>query len=207
MKRDGFLEDVISGRDVNDRDRWLLRGQLLFQPNDDLSVRLIGDYSKRDEECCAAPYLPAARLSPPAGEQPVDHRGASMRALGAIISDDTVRARRRRSRRAAAIARDVKDCGLSGEVVYDFGGAELTSITAYRYNKYDPRHRTPTSTISTSCIRDDDGTAFNRFKTFTQECALQGEAFDGRLDWLVGGYYANEKLRLRRQPVLRRRLC
>ena len=26
---------------------------------------------------------------------------------------------------------------------------------------------------------------------------IQGEAFGGRLDWLVGGYYANEKLRLR----------
>ena len=31
MKRDGFLKDVISGRNVNGRDRWLLRGQLLFQ--------------------------------------------------------------------------------------------------------------------------------------------------------------------------------
>jgi len=29
MKRDGFLKDVISGRDLNDRDRWLLRGQRL----------------------------------------------------------------------------------------------------------------------------------------------------------------------------------
>ena len=42
----------------------------------------------------------------------------------------------------------------------------------------------------------DDGSVFNRFKTFTQELRLQGEAFDGRLDWLVGGYYANEKLRV-----------
>src|SRR5204862_1007456 len=25
---------------------------------------------------------------------------------------------------------------------------------------------------------------------------LQGETFGGRLDWLVGGYYANEKLRV-----------
>ena len=25
---------------------------------------------------------------------------------------------------------------MSGELIYDFGGAELTSITAYRYNKY-----------------------------------------------------------------------
>src|SRR5690348_13166734 len=35
-KRDGFLKDVISGRDVNDRNRWMLRGQALFQPNDNL---------------------------------------------------------------------------------------------------------------------------------------------------------------------------
>src|SRR5690242_15835926 len=59
LKRDGFLKDDISGRRVNDRDRWMLRGQALFQPSDNFSFRLIGDYSKRNEECCAATYLPA----------------------------------------------------------------------------------------------------------------------------------------------------
>ena len=59
VKRDGFLKDVISGRRLNDRDRWMLRGQLLFQPSDNFSFRLIGDYSKRNEECCAASFLPA----------------------------------------------------------------------------------------------------------------------------------------------------
>src|SRR5689334_10684845 len=52
LKRDGFLKDVISGRRVNDRDRWMLRGQVLFQPSDNFSFRLIGDYAKRKEECC-----------------------------------------------------------------------------------------------------------------------------------------------------------
>ena len=87
MKRDGFLEDVISGRDVNDRNRWLLRGQLLFQPSDDLSFRLIGDYSKRNEECCAATYLPA-RDRTLAGEQPSSIAGLE-RALGGVINDRT----------------------------------------------------------------------------------------------------------------------
>src|SRR5690242_13761286 len=59
MKRDGFLKDDISGRRVNDRNRWLLRGQLLFQPNDNFSFRIVGDYTKRNEECCGATYLPA----------------------------------------------------------------------------------------------------------------------------------------------------
>src|SRR5688572_17313906 len=86
MKRDGFLEDVISGRDINDRNRWLVRGQLLFQPSDDLSFRLIADYAKRDEECCGAPYLPASDYTA-AGEQP-SSIAAYLRSLGAIISDD-----------------------------------------------------------------------------------------------------------------------
>src|SRR5205823_2923567 len=60
VKRDGFIKNSITGERVNDRDRWLLRGQLLFEPNSDLSFRLIADYAKRDETCCAATYLPAS---------------------------------------------------------------------------------------------------------------------------------------------------
>src|SRR5690349_4324284 len=59
MKRDGFLKDVVSGRRINGRDRWLLRGQVLFQPSDNLSFRIVGDYAKRTEECCGATFLPA----------------------------------------------------------------------------------------------------------------------------------------------------
>src|SRR3982751_2327982 len=87
MKRDGFLKDVVSGRRVNDRDRWLLRGQVLFQPSDDFSFRLIGDYSKRNEECCGATYLPAHDVTAN-GEQPSTIAGIE-RALGGIINDDT----------------------------------------------------------------------------------------------------------------------
>jgi outer membrane receptor protein involved in Fe transport len=59
VKRDGFVTDVISGRRINNRDRYLLRGQVLYQPSDNLSVRLIADYSRQNEECCAAVFLPA----------------------------------------------------------------------------------------------------------------------------------------------------
>ena len=191
VKRNGFLEDLVSGRDVNDRDRWLLRGQMLFQPNDDLSVRLIADYSKRDEECCAAPYLPASDYTAAGGREPSTFKPL-MEALGAIVPDDpfdrNVAISEGRSYRG-----DVKDWGLSGEAVYDFGGAELTSITAYRDN--DLVRGTDVDYSNLDLVyRPDDGTAFNRFKTFTQELRLQGEAFGGKLDWLVGGYYANERL-------------
>ena len=191
LTRDGFLEDVISGRDVNDRDRWLLRGQLLYQPTDALSVRFIADYTRRREECCAATYLPAHDFVSGVGNQP-STIAAIERALGAVINDDTFK-------HDVAITpgrnydSDVDDWGVSNEINYDFGGATLTSISAYRYNKYTRGQDADFNNLDI-LFRDSDGGSFNRFKTFTQELRLNGEAFGGRLDWLVGGYYANEKL-------------
>jgi outer membrane receptor protein involved in Fe transport len=91
---------------------------------------------------------------------------------------------------------ETKDYGFSGQIDYDFGGATLTSITAYRqyrsgqasdtdYGEVDILYRAPS----------DD--AYRQFHTFTQELRLQGEALDGKLDWLVGGFFANEKLTVR----------
>lgn len=195
-KRDGFLHDVISGRDVNDRDRALLRGQVLFQPNDNFSFRVIGDLSRTREECCAAVYLPTFDTFLVNGN--VEHGPSTiagiLRGLGATIVDDP-------HKRDVSITpgrnytSNVNDGGLSGEGVYDFGWGELTSITAYRYNKYTRGQDADFNDLDI-LYREDDGGSYNRFKTFTQELRLQGNAFDNRLDWLVGGYYANEKLRV-----------
>src|SRR5438874_4513102 len=193
VKRDGFLKDVISGRRINNRDRWLLRGQLLFQPSDNFSFRLIGDYSKHNEECCGAPFLPAQDFTA-AGPQP-STIAAIERGLGAIIED-------RPFQRLTSITpgrsyrSDVTDWGISGEGVYDFGWGELTSITAYRFNKYTRGQDADFNNLDI-LYRDDNGGAFNRFKTFTQELRLQGKAWNDRLDWLIGGYFADEKLTLR----------
>jgi len=192
MTRDGFLEDVISGRDVNDRNRWLLRGQLLFEPSDDLSVRFIADVTQRREECCAATYLPVSDYVAGIGEQP-STIAAIERALGAVINDDTFE-------RDVSITpgrdydADVDDWGLSNEINWDFGAATLTSITAYRFNDFVRGQDADFNNLDI-LFRASDGGAANRFRTFTQELRLNGEAFGDRLDWLVGGYFADENLR------------
>jgi outer membrane receptor protein involved in Fe transport len=193
LKRDGFIEDVISGRHFNDRKRWLLRGQLLFQPTEDFSFRLIGDVAKRDEQCCAAVYLPTRDVVAGAGGvtfAPSTIEGI-LTGLGGTVIDDPF------ERKAAVtpgrnFTSDVNDSGLSGEGVYDFGWGELTSITAYRHNKYTRGQDADVSDLDI-LFREDNGESFNRFDTFSQELRLQGNA--GRLDWLVGAFYANEKLR------------
>ena len=53
-KRDGYLYDVVNKTDYNDRNRYFVRGQLLFTVNPDLGIRLIADYTHRREKCCGA---------------------------------------------------------------------------------------------------------------------------------------------------------
>jgi outer membrane receptor protein involved in Fe transport len=212
MKRDGFLDDVVGGGDYNDRNRYMVRGQLLYQPNDDLSLRFIADYAHRNEQCCAAVYLPAndkqripASLSLPA--QDVQYLPSSIERIiegltsvrdgyDGIVLDDDPYDRDIAVTPGRSYNSDVEDFGFSLEGTYDFGGAELTSISAYRSNDYTRGQDADFNNLDI-LYRDGSGGSFNKFKTFTQELRFQGEAFGGRLDWLVGGYYAHENLKVR----------
>lgn len=208
VKRDGFLRDTTNNTDVNNRDRYFLRGQLLFEPTDALSIRLIADYTYRNEKCCGAIYVdnsvnphignlnnPSTPLSPlqPNGNNIVN----VLRDLGQPIAAFNQGYSRNLSVSAGrSFAGKTKDYGFSGQIDYDLGGATLTSITGYReyrsgqagdldYGAVDILYRAPSAD------------AYRQFHTFTQELRLQGEALDGKLDWLVGGYYADEKLTVR----------
>ena len=200
MRRDGFLDDVIGGGDYNDRNRYLLRGQLLYQPNDDLSVRLVADYTNRNEQCCAAVYLPTRDFQAPNTNLPstierIIEGLVSVRddRNGLVLDDPFDRDITLTPGRS--YNSDVVDYGVSLEGTYDFGGAELTSITAYRYNDFERGQDADFNNLDI-LFRDGSGGAYIRFKTLTQELRLQGELWNGRLDWLVGGYYAHEKLRV-----------
>jgi len=197
-KRDGFLRDVTSGRDLNNRDRFLVRGQLLFQPNDDLSLRLIGDYNQKDEECCGAAIVaPTQNLSRNATGQVVTSPN-SVRALitslggnyrvptdgRAYIYETSITPGKSYNQRT-------RDWGGSAELNWDLGAGTLTSITAYRQFKNQSAQDSDFNSIDI-LSRDDQN---REFRTFTQEVRFQGEAFDDRLDYLVGGFYSHETLR------------
>jgi iron complex outermembrane recepter protein len=189
-KRDGFIDDTVTGKSYNNRNRWLARGQIRFTPTEDISVRLIADYSKRNEQCCAAVTLVrgataslieglGGRLNSgaAAGTQPYDRTSATTPGI--------------------SFQTDVKEWGLSGEINWDFGAGKLTSITAYR--DWQALRGQDADFTSASIFERPDNGQFQSFKTFSQELRLNGQAFDDRIDWLFGGYYANEKLRLNDQ--------
>src|SRR5262245_36254045 len=55
-KRDGFITNVRDDRKLNDQNNLVLRGQLLFEANDRLSLRLIADLSDFEADCCTQSY-------------------------------------------------------------------------------------------------------------------------------------------------------
>ncbi|HEX6377094.1 MAG TPA: TonB-dependent receptor [Allosphingosinicella sp.] len=208
-RRDGFYHDINNDTDVNDRNRLFVRGQLLFEPNSDLSVRLIGDYTRREEACCGAVNLgrdfnplignlnePATPLLVGGVPNPNGNNIINvLRDLGtpAVFFNNPF-SRDIYVNVGRTYEGDTRDWGLSGEVNYDLGGAELTSITAYRsyrsgqpgdidYSPVDILYRSP---VNNGVER--------RFKTLSQELRLQGQAFGDMLDWLVGAYFADEDL-------------
>lgn len=208
VKRDGFYFDPANNTDVNDRDRYFVRGQLLFEPTDSLSVRLIGDYTYRDEKCCAATYVdgsvnpfigglnnPSTPITPLSqnGNNIINvlrdlgqDLGAFSQGYGRTISTTPGR----------SFAGETKDYGISGQIDWDLGGVNLTSITAYREYRSSQGSDTDYGTVDI-LYRAPSDDAYRQFHTFTQELRLQGEAFGGSLDWLVGGFFSNEKLTVR----------
>lgn len=208
VKRDGFFKVVNAagptGERVNDRDRFFVRGQILFEPSDMVSLRLIGDYTRRTEACCAGVYKSTNETFDPTPGVPGDFGIRAnnrviniLNGFGAVFPTPNDRF----SRQVAitpgrTLDGKTTDGGISAELNLELGAVNLTSITAYRQYKSNQAGDNDYSTVDL-LYSANDGTSFRQFKTFTQELRLQGSLFDDKLDWLVGGFYTNEKLATR----------
>ncbi len=190
-QRDGFVEDIRSGRRFNDRDRWMVRGQFRFEPTDDISIRLIGDYSQRREQCCVGSFGPAVAW----GRDASGNTRLVPNTLDPLLRALGVTSPRGELFRVAVspnrdFRADADDWGVSGEVNWNLGAATLTSITAYR----DYRNSQGQDADFTDIDIWGRSDLRREFKTFSQEARLQGTVFNDRVDWLIGGYFSDERL-------------
>jgi iron complex outermembrane recepter protein len=190
-KRDGFLKSS-TGAESNNRDRWMVRGQLYAEPSADISIRLLADYSKVDENCCDAVIVRETELQPFFAFHGLTNDGVTNVDAPAIRNLNT---------NSQLFHNDAKQWGLSGELKWEFGGAKLTSITAYRdfaSTSIQESDFTELLIFSVgpggSVSRPGTPTNGDSIKTFTQELRLQGTAFDDKFDWLVGGFYGKEDI-------------
>jgi outer membrane receptor protein involved in Fe transport len=174
--RDGFFKDAGTGHRTNERDRWFVRGQLFYDAGGDITLRLIGDYDKLDENCCAVVNLQSSAAT------------GALLALGGMVNAPA-------DKFSGVVynnydsTNDIENFGGSGQIDWDLGGAKLTSISSYR--------RTHAITYQDSDFTSADLVYPNyqdlRIRTMTQEFRLTGNVAD-RVDWLLGAFYINENV-------------
>lgn len=191
-KRDGYLKTP-SGVESNNRDRYMLRGQLYVEPNADVSIRLLADYAKTDEQCCEAVIVRETELAPFSAFHGLASDGVDQSGMSAL---------KNLSINGGPYLNGSKQWGTSAELKWDLGAAKLTSVTAYR--KFDSSSTTVGGFTSNNTYTVGNGAPTSRpgilpagdhIKTFTQELRLQGTALNDGLDWLIGGFYSSEKIR------------
>lgn len=174
-EREGFDKNDVTGKTVNNRNRWSMRGDLLWKPTARISVRIIADYNEIHEACCAAFQLQNGPST------------QAIKALGYAVSNP-----------AAPFSRNLDfntdpenrllGRGLSAEADDDLGFARLTSITAYRdqTNTSNQDVDFTGDNLANEDQGDDD-------RTFTQELRLTSQGA-GPLKWLAGAFYDRDRL-------------
>ncbi|MGY0557221.1 MULTISPECIES: TonB-dependent receptor [unclassified Lysobacter] len=196
-KRDGFMDVHTGGgprTETEDYDQNFhsLRGQLLFEPSDTFDINFIADFTSREENCCTGVTI--ARNPTPGLPY-----NAPMQVINALAGGEGVSptvdpfARVAYSNRSTE--QDIKDKGISAEanwVTPWAGGAELTSITAFRSWEAINGLDFDFSSADILYRKADPDESFTGFETFSQEFRLTG-ATDS-VDWMVGLFYANEDL-------------
>ncbi|MEM1190263.1 MAG: TonB-dependent receptor [Pseudomonadota bacterium] len=179
-ERDGYFDNLETGSELNELNRWNFRGQLLWAPTDRAELRLIVDAENIDELCCGVANL----LDGPTGN--------AIRALGGqnvpnapfayeIFQD-------------VEPGNEIETQGTSLQFDYDFDYMTLTSITSFR--TLDQLQFGDSDFTSARLVTPDGGNLSDTdIETFTQEIRLTS-ATDGPLQWMVGAFYFTEEVNI-----------
>lgn len=184
-RRDGYVTNLVDGDDINDRNRWFGRGQVLFDNGGALKFRLIADYDEIDEKCCAA-----FNVKPSAATVAVN-------LLGGLVNDFRKVPDADETYSDVVPFNKIKNWGVSGSAEYEMGALTLTSITAYRETDMKADQDVDFTSLK---LATGANIGQAKLETLTQELRLASD-FDGPLNFLIGGYYFDEKAATRDQIV------
>ncbi|MBB5747461.1 TonB-dependent receptor [Brevundimonas variabilis] len=182
-QRDGFLTNVTNGENQNNVNGLSLRGQLLIQPDDRLSVRLSGDHSRQETNCCAQVYVTYGPTQRPAAQQFPNLAAGRAYALASLNPYD------RLSDVDFDIQADQWHAGGSAIVDYDFGDIGFTSVTAYREWDWEPANDRDYTALD--IIRQSANPSHQN--QFSQEFRI-GSQGSRTIDWTAGLYYFDQTI-------------
>ncbi|MFT5501252.1 MAG: iron complex outermembrane receptor protein [Woeseiaceae bacterium] len=176
--RDGYFTNLADGSDINNIERFGIRGQLLWEPSENLEFRLIADHDELDEFCCGTVNIDAPV---PGSAQIIGLIG------GQVLTEDPFS---RSQYYNYNPPNKLENDGVSLQMDWDIGSVTLTSITSSRsQTRLEDADSDFTSADLLSTVAKDID-----IDTFTQELRLTSSG-DGAFDWMIGGFYFDEELK------------
>lgn len=168
--RDGIIDNINRDEMLNNRDEHVVRGKLLAEPLDRLSILVIGDWAQSRSRCCAW----TARSAAPGQAFAVLNTAA-----GIVPSPENLR-----NAAGAPFFQNMMAWGASVEVTYEFDRATLTAISGYRYWEAFDNNDPDILPINVLDRNAGDSRVFQ----LSNEIRLASNG-DGPFDWMVGFFH------------------
>jgi len=184
----GHTKSLSTGKGLDGQQNFAVRGSLLFEPNDRLSVYFKAEYNKDDDDTpvrrsrdCTAPTLVSAADRAIFNPPPPHPRWAI------TFTDPCDVYKTEISQGNFFVKREIVN--LTTEVVYEFdGGVTLTSETGYldgSTNRLQEAHGTPENVLFQRGMND--------AQAFSQEVRVDNQASGNRFRWLAGIYFLTDE--------------
>lgn len=184
-QRDGVIENINSGKFINDINNLGIRGQLLFEPSDNTSITLAADASAQHPDGYAQVVAGV-----------VETERAAYRQFNAIIADlnytlPSLNAFDRKIDHDTPWKSGNELGGISLNLDQKIGPGTLTSTTAWRYWNWDPSNDRDFTGLQ--ALAKSQNPAEHR--NWSQEFRYAGE-FSSRLSGVIGLFYIDQEVKI-----------
>ncbi|MFZ5795911.1 MAG: TonB-dependent receptor [Sphingomonas sp.] len=182
-RRDGVIDNVRTGAKENGIGNQAVRAQILFKPTADFQLRLTGDFTNFESECCTQVYLRVGQsLRAPSRQYP---------ALAALFNytPPSTNPYDRVTDIDAALGVNTNEGGVSAIADWNVGFATLTSVSAWRFWNWDAANDRDYTGIPVQLSQHIP----SRQDQYSQELRLASNG-EHRLGYVAGLYFFDQKI-------------
>jgi iron complex outermembrane recepter protein len=181
--RRGTVFNVATDNFVNEQDNLGIRGQLLWQPGDDLEILFAGDFNKQNPECCAQIFVGTGATQRALARQYAALAAAQNYAVPSTNAFD------RLTDVDADLNAGNEIGGGSARIKWDVGAGQLTSITAWRFWDWLPANDRDFTGLPITTLSQNP----SQQNQYTQE--LRYAQSGDRFDFVLGAFAFHQTVR------------
>ena len=183
-RRDGIIENVVTGKDMNTIRTGAVRGQLLFKPTENFKLRLSADYSAIDSLCCTQVYVRVGTTLKPAARQ------YPALAAGLNYTPPSLNPYDRKTDIDAALGVDTSEGGVSAIADWNLGKVTVTSVSAWRFWNWDAANDRDYTGVQVQTIQHIP----SRQDQYSQELRVASNGTN-TIDYVAGVYFFSQSIK------------